>query len=195
MSSNQKPIFRCRRIGNNLTRSGILKLCLVSVIMFWGVAGCVAPGRFIVKMDKQDIQIKLDERFPIREKRLVFEIRFEEPMVSFTQGDRIEIGLQIEGFMATVPVVSTHAVISGRVSYDAERYEFLLTDLHVDSLELAHVPEAKVDAIRAAVDRVANANMPRIPIYRLDAKKHRLKRFLLKRAWVQDGQLYLEMGI
>jgi hypothetical protein len=158
-------------------------------------SGCTAPGRFVVKVHKHEIQKKLDGRFPVRKTKLVFEVRFENPVVSFNKEDQIEIGIQVKGLVAKIPILTTSAVIAGKIRYDTARHEFLLTDPHVKGLELANVPDRHVEQVRAEVDRIANRILPAIPLYRLDPKKHRLARILLKRAWVSDQTLYLEMGI
>ena len=45
------------------------------------------------------------------------------------------------------------------------------------------------------VDTFVNRALPAIPLYRLDKPKHQIKRALLKKAWVCEGQLCLELGI
>jgi hypothetical protein len=165
---------------------GILILCAL---------GCTAPGRFIISVHEGEVQARVDKRFPIREKKMAFEIRLERPSVFFSQSGHVEIGMQVTGLVAEVPVGTTNAVITGKIRYDSDRHEFLFTDPHVKSLELSHMPAKYVDAARAAVDRVANRVLPAIPIYKLDPEKHRLERVLLKRAWVSDRKLFLEMGI
>lgn len=168
---------------------------VVIVLGLLFVTGCTAPGRFVVKVHKHEIQAKLDGRFPVTKTKLVFEMRFENPVVAFDQEDRVEIGMQVRGFVAKIPLITTRAVIAGRLRYDSDRHEFLLMDPRVKGLELSHVPGQYIDQVRAEVDRVANQVMPAIPLYRLDPNKHSAARFFLKQAWVKGGVLHLEMGL
>jgi hypothetical protein len=61
---------------------GILILCAL---------GCTAPGRFIISVHEGEVQARVDKRFPIREKKMAFEIRLERPSVFFSQSGHVEI--------------------------------------------------------------------------------------------------------
>lgn len=158
-------------------------------------AGCTAPGQFVVKLSQQKVQQRINERFPVGARKLVFEVRLERPAVSFTPGGKIKIVLQVVGLVAGMPVGRASAAVTGKVHYAPERHEFHLTDPHVESLNLSHMPAAHAAHARRAVDNLVNNVMPAVPIYRLDPEQHRMARLLLRRAWICDNQLCLEMGL
>jgi hypothetical protein len=83
------------------------------------------------------------------------------------------------------------------VRYDKQSKSFYLTNPQVREIDVAHIPERYHDKLRRAIDRAVREVLPTIPIYRLDKDtfKHSLNRAFLERAWVEDHDLHLEMGL
>ncbi len=179
-----------------MTRDQIIRLAVVAVALAAiPFSGCSAPGRFVVKLSQQQVQQRMDKRFPVGVRKLVFEVRLERPAVSFVRGGRVNIGVSVVGLVAAMPVGKASAVITGRVRYDADRHEFQLTDPRVESLDVSHMPVRYTEHARRAVDQVAATALPAVPLYRLDPHRHRVARLMLKRAWICDARLCLEMGL
>lgn len=171
-------------------------------LLLWAVlllvalgAGCVAPGRFVVRVSQQQVQQRINKRFPLEKKHLVFLVRLEQPQVSFVEGGQISIRASAVAMVAGVEAGRASAVIQGRVRYDAETHVFYLADPRVARLEADHMPARYLERARQAVNQVAHDALPMLAVYRLDPSKHRLGRALLKRAWVCGQQLCLEMGV
>ena len=87
--------------------------------------------------------------------------------------------------------------MGGGLRYDKESKAFYLTDPQVRAVEVADIPERYHDKLRRAIDLAVREILPSIPIYTLDKDtfKHSLNRAFLKRAWVEDHDLHLEMGL
>ena len=167
-----------------------------SIIALALSAGCSAPGRFIIRVDQAEILRRVDRRFPIAREKLVFKVVLERPEVRLNPDtDRVEIGLEIVGVVAGVVVGRSRARVSGGVRYQRDGAMFVLTDPRVEQLDLAHMPGRFEEPTRAALNRVAAEVLPAVPLYKLRKDRHRLARAMLKRAWISDGKLHLEMGL
>jgi hypothetical protein len=159
-------------------------------------AGCSAPGRFVVKVDQAEIQRRVNKRFPVTREKLVFKIVIERPEVRLNPGaNRVEIDLQVVGAVGGVEVGRSRAMVSGGVRYQQDGSVFVLTDPRIEDLDLSHMPRRFEEPTRAALNRVAAEVLPAVPLYRLRKDRHRLARAMLKRAWISDGKLHLEMGL
>ncbi len=180
------------RYNARMHRLAILWTLLLLVTL---AAGCVGPGRFVVRVSQQQVQQRIAKRFPLERKHLVFLVRLEQPRVSFVAGGQISIRASAVALVAGVEAGRASAVIQGRVRYDAETHFFYLADPQVTGLEADHMPARYLRRARRAVNQFTKNALPQLPIYRLDGSKHRLGRALLKRAWVCGQELCLEMGL
>jgi hypothetical protein len=168
-------------------------MTLISILV---LGGCSAPGRFVVKLSADEIQERIDQKFPERIGALVFEVRLESPVVALNPGtDRLELTFRAIGLVADVSVGYALATVTGGIRYERDRAEFLLTDPHIIHFDASHIPKEYLEPARSVVYAFINGTLPSIPIYRLDKPKHQLKRALLKKAWVCEGELCLELGI
>ena len=168
-------------------------LIVIGMLM---LVACSAPGRFVVRVSATEIQERIDQRFPEQIRALVFEVRLERPLVVLNQGsDRLELTFRATGLVADVSVGHALATVTGGIRYDRNRAEFLLTDPHIIRFDASHIPKEYLEPARGVVDTFVNRALPAIPLYRLDKPKHQIKRALLKKAWVCEGQLCLELGI
>jgi hypothetical protein len=150
----------------------------------------------VVRVDADEIQERIDERFPRRYKKLVLELRLESPRVSIGSGSkRLEITFRVTGLLGGVQTGHALATVTGGVRYDPQRGEFYLTDPHVIRTDASYLPREYLEPAREVVDRLVSHVLPVVPIHRLDRSRHRIERALLKRAWICEGQLCLEMGI
>jgi hypothetical protein len=143
-----------------------------------------------------ELQERIDQRFPEQIRALVFEVRLESPVVALNPGtDRLELTFRAIGLVADVSVGYALATVTGGIRYERDRAEFLLTDPHIIHFDASHIPKEYLEPARSVVDTFVNRALPAIPLYRLDKPKHQLKRALLKKAWVCEGELCLELGI
>ena len=157
---------------------------------------CSAPGRFVIRVDQSEIQRRINRRFPIVKQKLVFKVVLKRPKVVLNPDtDRVEIGLQVVGALGDAEVGRTSATISGGVRYQQDGAVFVLTDPRLESLDMQRMPARFEEPARRALNRFMAEVLPAIPLYRLRKDKHRVARVLLKRAWISDGKLHLEMGL
>ena len=173
-----------------------MRRAIVTVIALAVLGACSAPGRFVVRVSATELQERIDQRFPEQLRALVFEVRLERPIVALNpESDRLELTFRATGLVADVSVGYALATVTGGIRYDSNRAEFLLTDPHIIRFDASHIPKEYLEPARGVVDNFVNRALPAIPLYRLDKPKHQIKRALLKKAWVCEGQLCLELGI
>lgn len=158
-------------------------------------SGCIAPGTFVVRLSQKQVQQKLEKRFPVEAQELVFQVRLEQPVVSFVHKGQLAVGVNVVGLVAGMPVGQAVAVIRGNVRYGKETHEFFLTEPVVDRIDTADMPPEYTEQLRQAVNEVARSSLADIPIYQLDPKKHKVERELLTRAWICGKMLCLQMSI
>jgi hypothetical protein len=169
---------------------------IATVVALLALGACSAPGRFVVRVTQDELQRRVDRRFPERIRGLVFEVRLESPAIALNPGtDRLELTFRATGLVAGVSVGYALSAVTGGIRYDRNRAEFLLTDPHVIRFDASHIPKKYFEPARSIVDNFVNRALPAIPLYRLDKSKHPTKHALLKKAWICEGELCLEMGI
>ncbi len=170
------------------------------VVACLGVAcllGVSCASKVTLKVSRAELQERLDKKFPISKRKSVFELKLSDPRLTLVeQADLLQLALSAEAFALGTPLGRSEVTVQGGVHYDKELKAFFLTDPHLTGLDVAHIPERYHDKLRKSVDIVVHEILPMIPIYKLDKSsfKHSLSRAFLRRAWVADHALYLEMG-
>ncbi len=159
------------------------------------LSACSAPGRFVIKVEESEIQRKVNERFPIAREALIFRAAVESPRVHLSAGSqRVELELQVTAAVAGRTVARASALVSGGVRYLEEGAVFVLTDPRVERFDASRVPHRFEERLRSALDRVVSEVLPAVPLHRL-REDQRVARALLKRAWIEEGTLHLELGL
>jgi hypothetical protein len=173
-----------------------LKTTLVGGLAVALLLGCSAPGRFVVRVERAEIQSRLDQRFPIKREVFIFELRLGAPQVALNaETDRVEVQVTTQARAAGQVAGSATARISGGVRYDATEHTFYLTDPRLEAFDAMHLPKRLVEPARRAVDEFAATVLPEVPIFELAPDRHGMARVFLKRVWLSDGVVHLEMGL
>jgi hypothetical protein len=173
----------------------VLAIVAASAVLL-ACGACSAPGRFVIRLKPEDIQQRIDARFPISRNALVFSIRLESPRVSMPAGTgRLLIRMEVIALVAGQTLGRARALASGGVRYDPSTHDFLVTDPRIEGFDATQLPAHLAQRVKKAVELFISRFLHEIAIYQLERSEHRLARWMLKRAWISEGLLHLELGI
>ena len=136
---------------------------------------------FEVRLTQQEIQERLDQKFPLAKKYLfLVDVTYSNPKATLVSGeDRVRFSLDAALENLTPSNVNkiqgTSEVVAG-VRYDAARYEFYLVDAVVGSLDIKGLPEPIAPKAEKALQTVIQEYLDHFPIYKLqptDIKRSR----------------------
>ncbi len=160
--------------------------------------GCSSLGHVTLKVSNAELQDRLDKKFPITKRKGVFKVVLSDPqLVLVRQNNRLRTTVTARASALGATVGQSKVTISGGVRYDKASKAFYMTDPRVTKLDVSHIPQRYQDQFRRVVDVAVQELVPGIPVYRLDKNtfKHSTSRAFLKRAWIEDQHLHLEMGL
>ena len=162
---------------------------------FAHLAGCTAPGRVMIRFTRDELQAKVEKKLPLTKKRRGFTVTVHDAEVSFDARGGVHMWSRLTVRRGKHLVSRGSARVTGKIRYDAARAAFYLGHPKVERLKLAKVPRLGNRLLRAAVNQVLHRFYPTIRLKRLKGQKHRMKRLLLKRVWVEPPHLCVEAGI
>lgn len=160
--------------------------------------GCSGLGQVTLKIEHGELQGRLDKKFPISKSKSVFKVVFTEPRLELiAESDKLQLTVAMQGSALGSDIGQGDVTIRGGIRYDKPTKSFYMTDPEITRIDLERIPSRYQDKLRRAVDVAVQELLPTMPIYKLDKDtfKHSLNRAFLKRAWVDDHILHLEMGL
>jgi len=164
-----------------------MRTIILAVLCSTGCAS-VLPSRVVLTRD--DMQQKIEEKFPIKKENVVATIALEHPRVSLD--DRIGIAVDLRARLAILQIAGT-AAITGRLEYEKESGTFFVTDCKLESIDAPLLRPEDLDAARQIIDPVLA--LTRIPIHELSGPKESLVRAYIKSVNVSGGQVIIELGL
>ncbi len=156
---------------------------------------CAAPFRSRVEIPRDDLQQRVERRFPLEKKVMFARIALEEPSVILTdKSDRIGLAAQVRLDGPGLREKGSVAV-DGKLRYDGKERLFYLDDAKVVELDMPHLSPRH----RPAVERVSTAllasYLEQTPIYELEKSSSLGAKMFLRKVKVKDGRVIAEMGL
>lgn len=161
-------------------------------------AACSGLGKVTLKVSHAELQERLDRRFPVAKSKSVFEVVLMNPQLELVaKRDELQLTITAQPSALGTRLGESNVTVRGGVRYDKQSKSFYLTDPQVRDVDVAEIPERYHDKLRRAIDLAVREVLPTIPIYKVNKNtfRHSLNRAFLKRAWVEDHDLHLEMGL
>ena len=167
-------------------------------LMLFVAGGCSTVER-VIRVERSEIQSRLDARFPIEKERLMVQVKLENPVVVLEPGsDRIGMQLDVS-VTAPVPIGSTRGQgrVSGVLSYKRMDGAFFFTAPRIETLTLEGKTPEEVDRLRGPIEWIAGVSLTVFPVYSLDRSNYKeaAASLVLKDVSVADGGLEIEMGL
>lgn len=171
---------------------------------------CSCGGGFTktLTFTRDEIQSKVEEKFPIKRSAAVVELELTNPGIVLEDGSDLIglkadaearlpgsgigglIGLGGEGYDGTI-------YIEGDVDYDPDEGTFYFTHGKVKELKIASIPDELSQPVTKLADAAANNNLSKVPLFTLNTKdmKEKAAKFLLKKVRVKNGKLEVIVGL
>jgi hypothetical protein len=153
----------------------------------------------VIAISAEQIQKRLDKKFPIKKKYLVvLELTLADPVVALTEGsDRVGFGVSAEtNVIVNAEDLEGQAHMTSAIRYNREDGALLLADPRVERLTISLLPEKYEDGVREAASLAAHEFLDEYEIYRLDQSdfKQKIAKFVIKDVVVEDGMLKIAFG-
>jgi hypothetical protein len=182
------------KMKKRFVASGILFLACLG-----GLSCDVSEEGLVIEITAEQIQKRLDRRFPISKKYLMLlKLTLADPEVTLAEGsDRIGFGLS-----ATTNVrvnekdVAGRAYLTARLRYKPEEGSLLLIDPEVENLTFPLLPEEYRDEVMVAASLATQEFLDDYEVYRLDQSdfKQAIAKLFLKDVVVSNGVLRITLG-
>lgn len=180
-------------------------MALIALLLAAGAAAtyfAFTGTELTLTLTQAELETRLAAKFPMTRKHLMlFEVTYSNPRIVLNSGtDRLRFAMDAElNNMAgqTGHRLRGTAEVTGGLRYDAERYEFYLTEPKVERIDVEGIPESVAAKVEPAFQTLAQEALERAPIYKLrptDIEKV-TARTVLKRVAVKDGNLIVVLGL
>jgi hypothetical protein len=166
-----------------------MRLAIVA-LLFLSACGATIQRSY----SRDELQAKIGRRFPIERRRSVFFVRLANPDVILPGGDRIALGVDLEAG-AVVPAWRGRGAVEGVLEYRPADGGFYLRDPTVRTLELDGVPPEWVARARDLTETALIIVLAERPLFVLDEEHHQRERAHLKRVWVENDRLMMEIEL
>ncbi len=192
--------------GKGRSSSSKKKIVAVIVILLTSLLAigvfALRGKRYQLKLTEQQIQEKLDAKFPIeRGTRSLLILTLSEPDVALAEGaDRIAFGLKasvdIKVGGKNLSLRGTGRVNAG-LRYEPDDHSFYLIEPLIESLNIQGVPVLFVNKVNGTAAKLLNERIDNHPIYTLrrDDLKQSAARLVLEDVTVEDGRLVITLGL
>jgi hypothetical protein len=155
---------------------------------------------FVIEITQEQIQERLDARFPISEQYLiVFRLTLADPEVVLREGsDRIGLGVSAHtNVRVNEEDLTGKAHITTKIRYDPGKGSLLLVHPDVEEFTISLLPEEYGDEVMLAANLSARKFLNNYEIYKLNQAdfKQRLVKLVLREVVVHNGVLRITLGL
>jgi hypothetical protein len=155
-------------------------------------------GTVTVTVSREELQQRVDERFPIEYDRLLARVTLTNPEVILEPG-RDHIGLDMD-VAVQVPVsgrMSGGLRVQAGLSYRREEKAFYLRDLSIERLQVEGMDGEWPAKVVRPIELAASKALTVFPVYTLKRRNIRelTAEHVLRSVAVRDGGLHVELGI
>ncbi|MEM8771732.1 MAG: DUF1439 domain-containing protein [Pseudomonadota bacterium] len=157
---------------------------------------------FTFRFSEADLRERLDAQLPWSERYFtIFDVTIDNPRIDLIEGaDRFSGGVdaRLDIALYDEPFPLQGAVdLSGAVRYARDEGAFYLTDLKVEKVRIAGIPDRFANTANDAISKAIAAFYKSRPIYRLDeaTTSHQAARLLLKDVTVKDEHLIVTLAL
>lgn len=190
--------------SSRVNRLGLWLTIVVLVVVGSGICGflMLREERLVIELTQQQIQEKLDERFPMDKLYLqLLSLTLSDPKVELAEGsDRITFGLNA---VVNIRIHDQSKPLSGRVivttglRYEPSECFFYLDEPVVDKVEIEGLPIKHVDLVNRLARMIAQDRINRTRVYKLDKPnmKQAITRAVLQGLVVKDGKMIITLGV
>jgi hypothetical protein len=179
----------------------VLAVLLVALVGCSGMLLCDPwRGEVVIKVTQEQIQEKLDEKFPISKRYLVLlNLTLADPKVVLQEGsDRISFEVSaLTNVLVNGEDLKGKAQVTAGVRYEPQEGSLLLVEPDVETVVISLLPEEYEGEVIAIADLAAREYLSDYEIYRLDQSdfKQALAKLVVKGVEVEEGVLRIRLGL
>ena len=163
-----------------------------ALILILATSACSAPLRSTIELTRDELQARLEEKFPIEERVFVIKLVLENPAALLDEtSDRIGVECDVAVRLGLIQYPGKLGVV-GRLEYDRVESTVFLVDPEVITLRVPDLPEEHETRVREAVSRALRTRIARIPVHRFDGVDERA---LVQNVDVKNGRVFVEIGL
>jgi len=176
-----------------------MKQWLSGFLIFWiiGFTGFAqTASAYSWSMSKEDIQAKLDKKFPIRRDKGFFWVELRNPQPNLNSESN-ELGLSVDLHYQLLDKNTKTGKIHllGKPTYDPVAGEFYLADVKIVQFDLEGARADQAYLLRKQLAKVAKKKLKRVKLYRLKANlRDQLVKAFIQRVRVDDDKVVVELG-
>ena len=119
---------------------------------------CVSSAVFRKELvfQREDLQQKIEPKFPLKKKKALIAATFSDPTVLLAEGaDRLGIGLAVKVALPGGKTYHGNVEIDAELDYNPDRGEFLVVNSRLRTLRVAQMPDTYQGVIQALVNKMA----------------------------------------
>ncbi len=173
---------------------------LIGGLVVSALVACSPSGIFRRELvfTSEDLQAKLTQKFPRKEKHPLMAVTFSNPEILLEPGaDAMGIRLEIKMAPRLGKQRKGKVVAEGGIEYRPQRGEFFIVRPKVISIELDDLKGKYEKSVRSVADRIVEQYLSEVAVYRLDQKdfKQKVAKLVLKSVDIRDGKLVVVVGL
>lgn len=177
----------------NLKVNILIQLVIILLLgtNLWGFS-------YDVKLSQQQLQDKLDKKFPFEKKKLFTNVKLSNPEVRLKNGsDKIYLNLKITLSASKKISFDAYSELNGKIFFDNETKKLYLKDFEIEELVMNNVPLKFHKTIQRTIETVAKIVLNNYSVYKLQPKnlKNLTIALLLKDIKVKDKTMIISFGI
>ncbi len=166
---------------------------VIFLAMGVAVSGCGHP-EIEVTLTRDDLQQKIEPKFPIEKKLLVAEVTLHSPRIYLT-ADKVGMKLSVDAVLLKFPIHGK-VDIQGTLRYESTTGQFFVSDVTVIGVEVSNQSLGTTDKLKEMIAPLIIDHLRDTPVYTLpdDTIRQQLVGRLLKKVAIRDGVLVATFG-
>lgn len=158
---------------------------------------CASVFQREVRITADELQAKVEKAFPVKKRQTFVTMRFSEPQIQLSDGDRIGLTLTVDVDIPGGGTLHGRMGADGALAYRPDRGEIVIVDAQLTELQVDELSSTHSKALHGVARRVAQQYFAEIPVVRLNQGdfKQSLTRLVLKSVTVREGEVVATVGL
>jgi len=166
------------------------------IIILLSIGNTLAFG-YTLELTQEELQEKLDKKFPISKKKFFITATLKEPKVTLIEeGNRIGMKIITDLLLPKSILVNGVADIDGELRYEPKTGGFYLDKVQVKELRISDLPPIFTIPVNKLIEQALKEYLAKRPFYKLnqDDFNQALAKSLLKDVKIENGKLIAEIS-
>lgn len=158
-------------------------------------SACSAPFRTVITLKRQDLQRRIEPKFPVQQDAGVGRVVLYDPVVLLHPGED-RVGLNLSVRVEVLGLEHTgRAEVKGELQYQSPDGQIYLVRPEITALRVDGLPADLLSPITSTATSLLREQLPKIPVHRLKSAKEQAAKPFVKSVRVRDGAVRVELGL